>query len=104
AMAHLGREIAVQYGRQGIRANTVAPGHMLTPMAERLLPPEMRSIRRDVGPLGVEGDAWDIAMAVRFLASDEARFITGVHLAVDGGVSEIGPLKGHELIGRGTDQ
>lgn len=104
AMAQLAREITVLYGRQGIRANTVAPGHLLTPMAERLLPPEMRAMRRDVGPLGLEGNAWDIALAVRFLASDEARFINGVHLAVDGGVTAIGPLKGHELIGQGSGE
>ena len=98
AMAQLAREITVLYGRQGIRANTVAPGHVLTPHAMNLLPDDARAARRNVGPLGLEGDAWDIAMAVRFLASDEARFITGVHLPVDGGVTAIGPLKGHELI------
>jgi NAD(P)-dependent dehydrogenase (short-subunit alcohol dehydrogenase family) len=102
AMAALAREIAVLYGRQGIRANTVAPGHVLTPLAMSLLPAEMRSQRRDVGPLGVEGDAWDVALAVRYLASDEARFITGVHLPVDGGVTEIGPLPAHALIESGA--
>jgi NAD(P)-dependent dehydrogenase (short-subunit alcohol dehydrogenase family) len=101
ALAALSRELTVLYGRQGIRANTVAPGHMLTPLAERMLPTDMRAQRRDVGPLGVEGDAWDIAHAVRFLASDEARFITGVHLPVDGGVTEIGPLPAHALIEKG---
>jgi len=95
AMAQLTREIAVMYGDQGIRANTVAPGHVMTPMAQSLLPPELREKRRAVGPLGVEGDGWDIAMAVRFLASDEARFITGVHRPVDGGVTEIGPMPAH---------
>jgi NAD(P)-dependent dehydrogenase (short-subunit alcohol dehydrogenase family) len=98
AMAALAREITVLYGRQGIRANTVAPGHVLTPLAMSMLPAEMRAKRRDVGPLAIEGDAWDVALAVRFLASDEARFITGVHLPVDGGVTEIGPLAAHALI------
>lgn len=101
AMAALAREITVLYGRQGIRANTVAPGHVLTPLAMSLLPQEMRAKRRDVGPLGIEGDAWDVALAVRYLASDEARFVTGVHLAVDGGVTEIGPLAAHALIESG---
>jgi NAD(P)-dependent dehydrogenase (short-subunit alcohol dehydrogenase family) len=101
AMAALARELTVLYGRQGIRANTVAPGHVLTPLALSLLPPEMRAKRRNVGPLGIEGDAWDVALAVRFLASDEARFLTGVHLPVDGGVSEIGPLAAHALIESG---
>lgn len=98
AMTQLSRELALLYGRQGIRANTVSPGHLLTPLAERLLPPEMRTQRRDVSPLGIEGDAWDVALAVRFLASDEARFITGVNLPVDGGVTEIGALPAHALI------
>jgi NAD(P)-dependent dehydrogenase (short-subunit alcohol dehydrogenase family) len=102
AMAALAREIGVLHGREGIRANTVAPGHVLTPLAMSLLPPEMRAQRRDVGPLGIEGDAWDVALAVRYLASDEARFITGVHLPVDGGVTEIGPLAAHALIESGS--
>lgn len=98
ALHQLTREISVLNGRQGIRANTVAPGHMMTPMAMRLLPAEMREARRKVGPLGVEGDAWDVAQAVLFLASDEARFINGVHLAVDGGVEGIGPLTGAAFV------
>ena len=104
AMAALARELTVLYGRQGIRANTVAPGHVLTPLAMSLLPEQMRVKRRNVGPLGIEGDGWDVALAVRFLASDEARFITGVHLPVDGGVTEIGPLSAHALIEAGTAQ
>lgn len=98
ALAQLSREIALLYGRQGIRANTVAPGHMLTPLAERVLPQDSRRQRRDVSPLGIEGDAWDIAMAVRFLASDEARYLTAVHLPVDGGVTEIGPLAAYAML------
>lgn len=94
ALHQFSRELAVQHGRDGIRANTVAPGHMATPMAMRLLPPDMREKRRKVGPLGTEGDAWDVARAVLFLASDESRFINGVHLPVDGGVTSIGPLTG----------
>ncbi|WP_313808804.1 SDR family oxidoreductase [Sphingobium sp.] len=98
AMAQLSREIGVLHGRQGIRANTVAPGHMMTPHAMSKIPPEMREARRKVGPLGIEGDAWDVAQAVLFLASDEARFINGVELAVDGGVEGIAPLVGHAFV------
>jgi len=98
AMAHLAREIGVLHGRQGIRANTVAPGHVMTPHAARLIPATMREARRKVGPLGIEGDAWDVAQAALFLASDEARFINGVELAVDGGVVGIGPLAGHAFV------
>lgn len=100
AMIQLAREIAVMHGRDGIRANTVAPGHILTPLAMNLLGEEARAQRRDVSPLGIEGDAWDVASAALFLASDEARFLTGVLLPVDGGVSEIGPLAAHALLMR----
>lgn len=95
AMAQLSREIGVLHGRQGIRVNTVAPGHVMTPHAMSKLPADMRETRRKVGPLGIEGDAWDVAQAVLFLASDEARFINGVQLAVDGGVEGLGALTGH---------
>ncbi|HEY6868533.1 MAG TPA: SDR family NAD(P)-dependent oxidoreductase, partial [Novosphingobium sp.] len=98
ALHQLTCELALMLGRRRIRANTVAPGHMATPMVERLLPPGMREQRRKVGPLGVEGDAWDIARAVLFLASDDARFITGVELPVDGGVTILGALAGAALL------
>lgn len=98
AMAALARDIAVMHGRDGIRANTVAPGHIMTPHAMHVLPPDVRTLRSAIGPLGIEGDAWDIARAVSFLASDEARFITGVLLPVDGGVTEIGPIPAHYLV------
>lgn len=91
-------EVALAYGRKGIRANAVAPGHIVTPLSEGLLPPEARATRRKVGPLGIEGDAWDVAAATLFLASDEARFITGALLPVDGGVTALGPLAAHDLI------
>ncbi len=94
ALHQLSREIGVLHGRQGVRVNTVAPGHVMTPFAMSRLPEEMREARRLVGPLGIEGDAWDVAQAVLFLASDEARFINGVQLAVDGGVEGIAPLTG----------
>lgn len=98
AMTQLAREIAVAHGRDGIRANTVAPGHVMTPHAMHVLPPGLRETRRKVGPLGIEGDAWDVAEAVAFLAGDAARFITGVLLPVDGGVTEIGPMVAHAMI------
>ena len=51
-----------------------------------------------VAPLGVEGDAWDIASAALFLASDEARFITATCLPLDGGVVEIAAMTAHGMI------
>ena len=88
AMAQLSRELAIMYGRDGIRSNTIAPGHILTPMVAALIAAQDRETRRRIGPLGSEGDAWDVAAAALFLASDDARFITGQQIAVDGGVSE----------------
>ena len=57
-----------------------------------MVTPQQRELRRKVGPLGIEGTAWDIAWAVVFLASDEARWITGVTLPVDAGVFAATPL------------
>lgn len=98
AMAHLARDISARHGRQGIRGNAVAPGHVMTPHVLKVMPPRSRDMRRKVGMLNLEGDAWDVALAVLFLASDEARFITGIELAVDGGVTETGPLYAHGMI------
>ena len=83
--------MAVHHARQGIRVNCVAPGHLYTPMVEHVLP-EVRELRRKAGPLGVEATAWDIAWAVVFLSSDEARWINGVMLPVDAGVLSATPL------------
>ena len=60
----------------------------------RFMSAGMREKRRKVGPLGIEGDVWDVAHAVLFLCSDEARFINGVQLAVVGGVEGVAPLTG----------
>ena len=97
-MAQLSRELALECGSLGIRANTVAPGHIMTSHVDYKLSPQTREKRRKAGPLAVEGDGWDVAMAVSFLASDEARFITGIELAVDGGVTAIGSTAAYDLI------
>lgn len=98
AMIALSRELAVVYGAEGIRANTVCPGHIYTPLSEGLLGEDARAARRKAGPLGIEGDAWDVAAAALFFASDEARFITATSLAVDGGVTETASLAAHAMI------
>lgn len=89
ATIQLTKELAVMYGREGLRANTIAPGHIFTPLVANYS--DVRDMRRKIGPLGIEGDAWDVAQASIFLASSEARFITGACLPVDGGVSALGP-------------
>lgn len=87
------QSIAMQYARQGIRANVVLAGRMFTPVVSAELGPMFGSdqeLQDRIGatcPTGKMGDAWDVAYASAFLASDEARYITGAVLPVDGGVS-----------------
>lgn len=101
AMDQFTRELATVYGRDGIRANIVSPGHLYTPhVAHNPAVAALRENRRKVGPLGIEGDAWDIAAAALFLASNEARLITGITIPVDAGVSQIAAMTGHSLIER----
>ena len=89
--AHLARVVAVHHGRDNIRANCIAPGHIYAPFVQHMSE-EKRRLRRNVAPLGSEGNAWDIARAALFLASDEARWISGVVLPVDGGLLAASPL------------
>ncbi len=90
-MIMLSRDITFQYGRDGIRANVISPGHIHTAGEDAPMTP-LREFRRDIAPLGIEGTAWDIAWAAVFLASDESRFIAGFNLPVDGGVTNMAPL------------
>ena len=64
--------MAVSHGRDNIRVNCIAPGHIYTPMVAGDMSEQRRDLRRRAGPLGTEGTAWDIAWAAVFLASDEA--------------------------------
>jgi NAD(P)-dependent dehydrogenase (short-subunit alcohol dehydrogenase family) len=85
--------LAMQYARQGIRANCIMPGLIDTPLIYRQISgqyasvEEMIAARNAAVPVGRMGTAWDVANAAVFLASDEAQFITGVCLPVDGGQS-----------------
>lgn len=98
AVIQLTAELAVMYGRDGIRANCVAPGHIMTPMVEAHVKGEHRRVRTAIAPIGIEGDAWDIAQAALFLAGPESRFITGITIPVDGGVTVVGPLAAYERV------
>jgi len=90
----LTRVVAVQYAARGIRANTVVPGQLHTPMVEARLAGQRAGgdveslLRQRLAriPLGFMGDGRDTANAALFLASDEARFVTGTEIVVDGGM------------------
>jgi NAD(P)-dependent dehydrogenase (short-subunit alcohol dehydrogenase family) len=88
AVIALTRAMAVDHAAQGVRVNCIAPGPVYTPMVyAEGMSAELRDRRRKASPLGIEGTGWDIGNAALFLASDEARYITGVVLPVDGGVT-----------------
>ena len=92
AVITLSQAMAVDHGREGIRVNCVAPGPVRTPMVGGDdMGEELAELRREASALGIEGTGWDIGAAVRFLASDEARYVTGQVLSVDGGVTVRGP-------------
>ena len=79
--------MAGDHGREGIRVNAIAPGPVYTPMVAWRLSEEKRSYRRYTTALGTEGTAWEVGWAAVYLASDEARWVTGTVLTVDGGSS-----------------
>lgn len=91
----MSRVIAVQHAARGVRVNSVVPGQLHTPMVEARLAGQraggnvdaLLAQRQKRIPLGFMGDGRDTASAVLFLASDEARFITGTELIVDGGMT-----------------
>ena len=84
--------LALQYASKGIRVNAILPGMMNTPLIHQQISgqyastEDMMKARDAVSPTGKMGTGWDIAYAALFLASDEAKYITGVCLSVDGGL------------------
>ncbi|MFT5448568.1 MAG: NAD(P)-dependent dehydrogenase (short-subunit alcohol dehydrogenase family) [Gammaproteobacteria bacterium] len=95
AVIQVSKVVAVEYASRGIRVNAVAPGQMHTPLVEARLAGQraggdveaLLAQRQARIPLGWMGDGRDVANAVLFLASDEARFVTGTVVVVDGGMS-----------------
>ena len=85
AVRALTKTCAVRYGRFGIRVNSVYPGFLPPMRTGHPLPPEMVSRLVEWTPLGRTGTPQDVASGVAFLASDEAAFITGAELVIDGG-------------------
>lgn len=88
AVLAMTREIAVEYARKGIRCNALCPGPIETPLLLALLSDEEKKQRRFVHiPMGRLGRADELAKAALFLASDDASYMTGASLIVDGGIT-----------------
>jgi len=95
----LSKSVAITYAKAGIRCNTVVPGLMHTPLVENRLVGQLGGTdaaaliarRHAQVPMGRMGDAWDVAHAVLFLVSDEARYVTGQEVIVDGGMAAAAP-------------
>lgn len=93
ALNHLTRVVARQYAPHHVRCNVILPGLIDTPHAANLTTGDeaarqkAREARHARCPMGHQGTAWDVAYAALFLASDESKYVTGIELVVDGGLS-----------------
>lgn len=88
AVVNMTRAMAAHHAAQGIRVNAVAPGMVYTPMVYAGgMSEELREARRNRSLLKTEGSGWDVGNAVLYLASEEARWVTGIVLPVDAGAS-----------------
>lgn len=91
------RNVAIEYGRLGVRANAICPGNIETPLFERFLhtAPNTREQVADLSAIGRIIRPDEIANVVAFLCSDEASAITGAALVIDGGLTSFMNLSGH---------
>lgn len=97
AMNHMTKTTAAEFAKDHVRVNAILPGLMKTPMVENAVNLADEYAKGDVEnmwrernkqvPMGHMGDAWDVAYASLFLASDESKYVTGIELLVDGGIT-----------------
>ena len=89
-VAQIARNVCVDYAHHGIRCNTVLPGTVATPMTDSLLPPDVERdealrVEGELAPMGRVGESAELAASIAFLVSDEASYVNGTGLIVDGG-------------------
>jgi len=89
AVRGITKQVAIEYGRQGIRANSVHPGYIRTPMMTAALDDEQIKIASGSVPIGRVGEVDDVSNLVMFLASDESSFVTGAEHIIDGGLTAL---------------
>ena len=92
AVIGLTMSMAADHGPDGIRVNCIAPGLVYSPMVAPRMDEDLREIRKNAAPLRTEGDSWDIGYAALYLASDEARWVSGITIPVDAGLTAVSPV------------
>ena len=92
AVIGLTMSMAADHGPDGIRVNCIAPGLIFSPMVVPRMGDDLREIRKSAAPLRTEGDSWDVGYAALYLASDESRWVNGITLPVDAGLTSVSPV------------
>jgi len=92
AVIGLTMSMAADHGPDGVRVNCIAPGLIYSPMVASRMDDDLREIRKSASPLRTEGDSWDIGYAALYLASDESRWINGITMPVDAGLTAVSPV------------
>jgi NAD(P)-dependent dehydrogenase (short-subunit alcohol dehydrogenase family) len=102
ATSMLTYQLGIEWGPSNIRANTVAPGHILTPLTAYMQDPEIKQARSDATPIPRVGEPEDVAAGILYLLSDEASYVTSEQLVIDGGVTKsiFNHLPGRKFGGR----
>lgn len=92
AVIGLTMTMAADHGPDGVRVNCIAPGLVYSPMVAPRMDDDLRQVRKNAAPLRTEGDSWDIGYAALYLASDEARWVNGITIPVDAGLTALSPV------------